>query len=153
MRLKKQEGIELLRKVWLFERCTDKELAAIQKIAAPVDVPEGKVLTLEGKFGKEFFVLVSGKAEASFNGIPMRTIEPGSFFGEMALLDRQPRSATITTLEPSTVLVIHAGDFDGLVATMPSVDKKMLSVLAERLRDVEERYVQPDDRIIGPSSS
>ena len=59
----------------------------------------------------------------------------------------------MTTTEPSTVLVINAGDFHGLVETMPSVDRKMLSVLAERLRDVEERYVAPDERTMGIGDS
>ena len=65
----------------------------------------------------------------------------------MALLDRRPRSATVTTVEPTTVLVITAGAFNSLVGDMPSVDRKMLLVLAERLRDVEARFVPADERV------
>jgi CRP-like cAMP-binding protein len=109
MRLRKQDGIELLRSVWLFERCSNKELSAIQEIATPLDVPAGKTLTNEGEVGVEFFVIVAGKAEASRGGNAIGTLGEGSFFGEMALLDRKPRTATVTTTEPSTVLVITVG--------------------------------------------
>jgi CRP-like cAMP-binding protein len=68
----------------------------------------------------------------------------------MALLDRRPRSATVTTLEPTTVLAITAGAFNALVGDMPSVDRKMLIVLAERLRDVESRFVPADERVTNP---
>ncbi len=91
MHVKKQEGIEVLRAVWLFERCTKRELDALQRIATPLDVPAGKVLTAEGEIGREFFVVVSGRAEATRGGVRLATVEPGSFFGEMALLDRRPR--------------------------------------------------------------
>jgi CRP-like cAMP-binding protein len=150
MRLRKQEGIELLRAVWLFERCNKRELEALQRIATPLDVPAGKVLTAEGEIGREFFVIVRGKAEATRGGVSIATVGAGSFFGEMALLDRRPRSATVTTIEPTTVLVISAGAFNALVGTMPTVDRKMLVVLAERLRDVEARFVPADERVIHP---
>jgi CRP-like cAMP-binding protein len=150
MRLKKKDGIELLRAVWLFERCSKRELDALQRIATPVDVPAGKVLTTEGEIGREFFVIVRGRAEATRGGIALAPVEAGSFFGEMALLDRRPRSATVTTLEPTTVLAITAGAFNALVGDMPSVDRKMLIVLAERLRDVESRFVPADERVTNP---
>jgi CRP/FNR family transcriptional regulator, cyclic AMP receptor protein len=150
MRLTKQHGVELLRSVWLFERCSNRELAALQRIATPLDVPAGKTLTAEGEIGREFFVIMRGKAEATRGGVAIATVGAGSFFGEMALLDRRPRSATVTTLEPSTVLVITAGAFNSLVGTMPSVDRKMMVVLAERLRDVEARFVPADERVTNP---
>ena len=150
MRLRKQEGIELLRSVWLFERCTNKELASIREIATPLDTPEGKVLAAEGETGSEFFVIVSGKAEATKHGISVGVLGPGSFFGEIALLDHRPRTATVTTIEPTSVLVITQRAFTGLVQTMPSVDRKMLVVLAERLRDVEARFVPAQERVNHP---
>ena len=150
MRVRKQEGIEVLRTVWLFERCSKRELDALQRIATPLDVPAGKVLTNEGEIGREFFVLVRGEAVATRGGVRLATVEAGSFFGEMALLDRRPRSATVTTTEPTTVLVIAAGAFNSLVGDMPSVDRKMLIVLAERLRDVEARFVPAEERVTNP---
>ena len=150
MHLRKKDGIELLRSVWLFERCSNSELGSLQKIATPLDVPAGKVLTSEGELGREFFVIVSGKVEATRGGVSIGTLGAGSFFGEMALLDRKPRTATVTAVVPSTVLVITAGNFSGLVESVPSVDRKMLVVLAERLRDVEARFVPADARVTNP---
>jgi CRP/FNR family cyclic AMP-dependent transcriptional regulator len=145
--LKKQDGIELLRKVWLFERCSRRELEALQRIATPIDVPPGKVLTSQGEMGREFFVIVDGKAEAVRNGTSIAVLSAGSFFGEMSLLERKPRAATVATLEPTSLLVITARDFTSLVETVPSVDRKMLVVLAERLRDIEARFVPAESRV------
>ena len=151
--MKKNERIELLRGVWLFERCSKKELQALAELATPIDLKVGKVLATQGEDGKEFFVVVSGKADATREGVTIGTLGPGSFFGEMALLERAPRVATVTTTEPTTVLVLTAKAFDKLVASMPSVDRKMLIVLASRLRDIEERYVPAEARVVSKKIS
>ena len=146
--MKKDARIELLRSVWLFERCKKKELAALATLATPADLRAGKTLATQGEPGNEFCVIVSGNAEASRDGVVIGTLGPGSFFGEMSLLERLPRVATVTTTEPTTVLVLTARAFDKLVESMPSVDRKMLIVLANRLRDIESRYVPTDARVI-----
>jgi CRP-like cAMP-binding protein len=144
--MSKKAHIEALRKVWLFERCTNKELGILAANVTQVSVPAGKVLATEGDLGREFFVLLSGNVEASRGGVAIRDLGPGSFFGEMALLDRQPRTATVTATEPSELLVLTTRAFVSVIDTMPSVDRKMLTVLAERLRDVENRYVPTDEQ-------
>jgi len=146
--MKKNERKELLRSVWLFERCSKKELEALATLTTPVDLKAGKVLAQQGDQGNQFFVIVSGMAEATREGVSIGTLGPGSFFGEMSLLERLPRVATVTTTEATTVLVLTAKAFDKLVASMPSVDRKMLIVLANRLREIESRYVPADSRII-----
>jgi CRP/FNR family transcriptional regulator, cyclic AMP receptor protein len=133
--------VELLRGVWLFERCSRKELAMIASAATTLDVPAGRVLAREGDVGREFFVLVAGKCAVTRNGVNVGMLEPGSFFGEMALLDRQPRSATVTACEAAQVLVLTTQAFTGVVDTVPSVDRKMIAVLAARLRDLEDRFL------------
>ena len=144
--VRRNAQIELLRNVWLFERCSKKELEAIARVATPLDLPADKVLTRQGEPGSEFFVIVSGKAKATREGVGIGTLGPGSFFGEMSLLEDLPRVATVTTTEPTTVLVVHARDFNRLLTDLPSVDRKMLVVLARRLRDLEDRYVPAADR-------
>jgi CRP-like cAMP-binding protein len=146
--VKRNAQIELLRNVWLFERCSKKELEAIARVATPLDLPAGQVLTKQGQPGSEFFVVVEGKARATRKNVEIGTLGPGSFFGEMSLLEDLPRVATITTTEPTTVLVVHARDFNRLITDMPSVDRKMLVVLARRLREMEDRYVPASDRRI-----
>jgi CRP-like cAMP-binding protein len=139
--VKKNARIELLRGVWLFERCSRAELTNLASAATAVNVPGGKVLAREGDVGREFFVIVSGTATATRNRVTIGTLGPGDFFGEMALLDRQPRAATVTTCEPTELLVLTTQAFTGMTDTMPSVDRKMLAVLARRLRDMEDRYL------------
>ena len=148
--MKKDARIELLRDVWLFERCTKKELEALATLATPLDLPAGKVLATQGEQGAEFFVIVSGKAEATRENVTIGVLGPGSFIGEMSLRERLPRVATVTTIEPTVVLVLTAKEFDKLVASTPSVDRKMLIVLANRLRDIENRYVPAAARVISP---
>jgi CRP-like cAMP-binding protein len=146
-RVRHNAQVDLLRKVWLFERCTKKELDAIARVATPLDLPEGRALTTQGQKGREFFVIVSGKASATREGVHIGTLGPGSFFGEMSLLEDLPRVATVTTTEPTSVLVIGGRDFSRLVEDMPSVDHKMLVVLARRLREIEARYVPASERV------
>ena len=146
--MKKREFIEMLSGVWLFSLCTKKELDALASLATQVDVPAGKVLATQGQTGNEFFVIVSGKAEATRSNVHIGVLGPGTFFGEMSLLQHKPRVATVTTTEPTRVLVMTAREFDKLVSSMPSVDRKMLTVIADRLRDLEERYVPADARVI-----
>ena len=144
MNLKKPERIQLLAGVWLFERCTRKELDVLQRIATAVDTPAGKVLARQGETGREFFVIVDGGAEATRGRTSVGVLGPGSFFGEMSLLERKPLTATVTTLEATTVLVVNDRDFYVVVKTMPSVDRKMLIALSGRLRDLEAQYVPAD---------
>ena len=146
--MRKKQFIEMLGSVWLFSRCTKKELDAIASLVTQIDVPAGKVLATQGQAGSEFFVIVTGKAEATRGDVPIGVLGPGTFFGEMSLLEHRPRVATVTTTEPATVLVLTAREFDKLVASMPSVDRKMLTVMADRLRDLEDRYVPADARVI-----
>jgi CRP-like cAMP-binding protein len=138
---------ELLRKVWLFERCSRAELSLIAQTATTVDVGAGKVLAREGDIGREFFVIKSGSVEATRGRHRIGTLSAGNFFGEMALLDRQPRAATIVAVEPCELLVLTAQEFVAIVDTMPSVDRKIMSVLASRVRELEERFLS-DEQII-----
>ncbi len=146
MRVSKKRGRDLLGKVWLFERCSNRELDLLQDAATEMEFPTGKALTTQGEIGRHFMVIVEGTAEVTRDGTQIARLGPGSFFGEMSLLDGQPRTATVTTLEPTRVLMLTTAAFTGALATMPSVDRKMLIVLAARLRDIEARYVPVNER-------
>ena len=139
-RVTSDERINLLRGVWLFERCTRKELAALARMATPLTVEQGRVLATEGTVGEEFVVVVEGVASATVRTEELAQIGPGSFFGELALLDGGPRTATVRAQTPMLVLVLSRSDFDSLVdRAIPSVGRRMLITLAERLRDVDAR--------------
>ncbi|MGO9876591.1 MAG: Crp/Fnr family transcriptional regulator [Acidimicrobiia bacterium] len=138
--------MDLLRRVWLFEQCSQRELDVLQSATTEIEVPTGKPLTRQGEHGREFVVIVEGKAVVTRDATEIAVLGPGSFFGEMSLLDGKPRTATVTTTERTRVLVLTTAAFNGVVTTMPSVDRKMLIVLAGRLRDIETKYVPADAR-------
>jgi CRP-like cAMP-binding protein len=149
-RVRSTERTELLRSVWLFERCTAKELQAIARLTTPMLVDAGRVLASEGSTGGEFFVIVEGRAEASIRGTPVAELKPGDFFGEMALLDHGPRVATVVATEPMLLLVLSGREFDALVEkAIPSVSRRMLMVLGERLRIADQRLVGDEERLAG----
>ena len=143
----RKDRISLLRSVWLFERCTNREIAALDHASTETEVPAGRVLARQGEAGREFVVIIAGKAEVTRDGTSIAMLDAGSFFGEMSLLDQRPRSATVTTMEPTRLLVMTPTEFNSVVSTMPSVDRKMLIVLCDRLRAIEAKYVPAAERI------
>ena len=150
-KVRKSERVELLQSVWLFERCTPKELEAIARLTTPLVADEGKVLAREGNNGGEFFVIVEGTAEAAIDGIHIAELGPGQFFGEMALLDRGPRVATVTARTSMLLLVLSGREFEELIEqSIPSVSRRMLMVLGQRLREADERVAdQGTPRLAG----
>ncbi|MGZ8752469.1 MAG: cyclic nucleotide-binding domain-containing protein [Acidimicrobiia bacterium] len=143
VKVRKGDRIELLQSVWLFERCTPKELQAIAKLATPLLADDGQVLAREGQIGGEFFVIVEGTAEATIDGRHIATLGPGQFFGEMALLDRGPRVATVVARSSMLLLVLSGREFEELIGkAIPSVSRRMLMVLGQRLREADEQLAE-----------
>ena len=136
-RSSKAEQIELLGNVSLFSECSKKELGQIASMMEERRVDSGTELTEEGQEGDEFFVVAEGLAEAVIGGKKVGSIKPGSFFGEMALLDQGPRVATVRAKLPTRVLVLDAKSFGRVVRDSPSVAIKVMKTLAERLRALE----------------
>src|SRR3954447_13419541 len=101
----------MIRKVPLFSKLSKKGLEAVAGIADEMDLPTGKALTREGEPGREFFVLLDGAADVRKGGKRLRTLGPGDFLGEIALLTKLPRTATVTTTGPTRALVLTDRDF------------------------------------------
>ena len=129
--------IRLLSGVALFSTCAKHELRRIASLADEIEAPQGKTLAREGDTGAEFFVVVEGTATATRRGRKVATIGPGSFFGELALLDQGPRAATVTADTDMQLLVLTSRAFFDLVDELPSVNRKILAGMAERLRAAE----------------
>lgn len=129
--------LELLGRVPLFSACSKRELARIASLTDQIDVPEGRVLTRQGDPGRECFVIADGRAKATIRGRRSVTMGPGSFFGEMSLLDQGPRSATVTAETDMRLLVLGSRDFSALLVDVPMVARRIMKGLAERLREVE----------------
>jgi CRP/FNR family transcriptional regulator, cyclic AMP receptor protein len=133
VRLGSNSKIDLIKGVPLFSSASKQELGEIASIADEIDLPEGKVLIKEGDTGREFFVLIEGTAEVARGGKKVASIGPGDFFGEIALISKTPRNATITTTSPVRALVITDRAFRQLLDHSPQIQIGVLSALAERL--------------------
>jgi CRP-like cAMP-binding protein len=131
--LRKNAKIEALKTVPLFARCSKKELGDIAQITDEIDLPEGKVLTKEGASGREFFVLMEGNADVRRKRRKVGTLGPGDFLGEIALVTKTPRTATVKTTSPVRALVVSEQNFRRLLARSPQVQIKVLEALAERV--------------------
>jgi CRP/FNR family cyclic AMP-dependent transcriptional regulator len=134
------QRVDLLRHAWLFSECTDDELSRIAGLAAAQEAAAGDELCVEGEPGDEFFVVVDGTAEAQVGGDTIAELGPGSFFGEMALIDGGDRLATITAKSPMQLLVLGRNDFNTMLSSaMPHVAPKLMQVMGQRIRDLQVR--------------
>jgi putative iron-dependent peroxidase len=128
------EREKILRKIPLFERCSAHELRFIAARAEPRDYPAGATLCRQGETGGDFFVIVEGRAEARREGSLLRTLGPGEFFGEIALIDKGPRSATVTTTTELRCLQIPSPQFRDVLSQNASIAIRVLDAVTERLR-------------------
>lgn len=131
--LAKDRKVALIGAVPLFADCSRRELRELAETADEVVVPAGYVLTKEGASGREFVIIVDGAAEVVRRGRRINTLGSGDFLGEIALISRGPRTATVRTTAPTHALVITASAFRRLLRRMPSIQTKVLQALAERL--------------------
>ena len=133
MRLGRDQKTELIRKVPLFSRCSRAELKEIAKLADEIDLRQGKEMTREGAPGREFFVLLEGTADVRKKGRKINTLGAGDFFGEISLVSRQPRTATVTATSPVRALVVTDYSFRHLLDESPQIKTKVMEAMAERL--------------------
>ena len=131
--LRRNQKVELIRKVPLFAHVSKRELEQIAHIADEIDLREGKELTVEGEPGREFFVLIEGTADVRRKGRRVNQMKDGDFFGEIALISGAPRTATVTATSPVRALVITDRDFRTLLKKSPAMQLRVLEALAERL--------------------
>lgn len=119
-----------LREVPLFRTLNAKELALVDRLGVEQDAAAGSVLVKQGSRGREFYVVMSGKADVVRDGRVVAVLGPGDHFGELALLDPQPRAATVTMRSDGTVLELPQREFWQLLTDVPSLSLKMLQALA-----------------------
>ena len=135
---KQQTRCELLASIWLFEACGRRELESIAELATPIQVSAGRVLIHEGEVGQEFLVLARGSVEVTLDGKRLATLDAGTFFGEVALLDGLRRSATVTARSDALLLVMNRWEFAEMMQSSPAVSRRMLKVMGGRLRSADD---------------
>jgi CRP/FNR family transcriptional regulator, cyclic AMP receptor protein len=133
VRLGRNQKVELIRRSPLFARCSRKQLGEIALLADEIDLREGKELTRQGAPGREFFVLLEGTAAVRKSGRQVRSLKAGDFFGEIALVARTPRTATVVATSPVRALVVTERSFKRLLEQSPQIKTKVMEAMAERL--------------------
>ena len=129
--------LDRLGKVQLFSACTKADLERISALTTEIDVSAGTVLIRAGEPGRECFVIEKGTARAELPDGAAKAMGPGEVFGELALLDQAPRSATVTAESDMRLLVLSSREFSTLIDDHPSVLRNVLAAVANRIREAE----------------
>ena len=123
-----------LSQVPIFSGCSQRDLAAIARVVRPIDHAAGSVIAVEGQPGAGLFVIEEGEADVSIGGKTVNHLVAGEFFGELALLDGGPRTATVTAATDVKLLALTEWVFRGLLIEHPTIALRTLEAMAGRLR-------------------
>ena len=127
----------LLSQVPFFSGLKARDLDAIAHASDEIDAKPGKVLAAQGSAGHEFYVIVEGTVSVERDGQHLRDLGAGDTFGELALVARIPRTATVTCTTPCRLIVLGSREFNALRLDHPEIESGMLRVVAQRLADLE----------------
>ena len=130
--------LDLIGSVPIFSRLGKKELGQIAQLMDEVDVPAGKVLMRQGETGDEMFIVVSGSFRIERDGRTIAERGTGAALGEISLLSKGPRTATVTATEPSRLLVAGQREFHSLMDEHPTVRMQVLEGLATKIRALDQ---------------
>lgn len=133
----RQSHLDVLASVPLFSACSKKELQHVSRASDQIDLPKGRVLCEQDKIGREAFIILDGEAEVRRNNRKVATLKRGDTVGELALLDRGPRTATVTAATDVSVLVLGVREFAGILDEVPAIAHKIMRALAERIRELD----------------
>src|ERR1700752_2534738 len=130
---------ELLRTVPIFEELTDAAIASLGRLTARRRYPKDTVVFFENEEGDSFFMILEGRIKVTILGddgreVILSMLGPGDFFGEMALLDNEPRSATAIAVEETELLSLHRNDFQTVLTDNRSITTALIKILTARLR-------------------
>src|SRR5207342_1707947 len=120
-----QAAIEEIRSVPLFSGFGDKELQRVAAIVKEVSFPAGKDIAKQGESGVGFHMIVDGQATVSIDGVVHGTLEPGSYFGEISLIDGGSRSATVTAKTDLKTVSLTSWDFNALMDQFPELSRTL----------------------------
>jgi len=137
-----QGATERIRSVPLFSDFGDKELHRVAAIAKEVEFPAGKVIAKQGETGVGFHMIAEGEATVSVDGVDHATLGPGTYFGEISLIDGGSRSATVTAATDLKTVSLTSWDFNALLDQFPELSRTLLIQLCRRLRAVEKSFSQ-----------
>ena len=135
-----KQQLESLRGVTLFSACTNKELEKVAKATDKITMTAGTMVMDQGQMGREAFVVVAGNVIVRRNGRQVATLGAGNVVGEMTLLDKGPRTATVVCETDCTLIVIDQRRFLAVVDSIPAISHKLMASLAGRIRELDRQY-------------
>ncbi len=135
---------DILARAWIFQGLSKQELESVCALAHRRVCDAKTTIVTKGEVANEFFVLLNGQAKVTARGVEgtdtvINVMGPGEVFGEIAILDGQPRSATVTALNECEMAVVEKQPFQNLLASCPGIALKLLAVLAGRMRELTIR--------------
>jgi CRP/FNR family cyclic AMP-dependent transcriptional regulator len=133
-----------LKAVPFFTRLNDRELDTVRSVATEKTYPKNAVVLTEGEMGDSLYMIQSGKVKVFIGDedgreIILKILGPGDFFGEMSMIDKQPRSASVTTIEASMFLVLAHAGFERCVEEAPRIGTMVMQILAQRVREADRK--------------
>ena len=134
----------MLRAIPLFKDLSDKDLSLINDLAIVKHVTKGNIVLTEGEVGDSLYAIISGRVKVFIGDedgreIILKILGPGDFFGEMSMIDKQPRSASVSTLENAAFKVLSHTAFETAVEKAPRIATLVMQALAKRLRDADRK--------------
>jgi CRP-like cAMP-binding protein len=133
--------VELLRKVELFEGFTTKELESVASMCKPAEFRYGDNVVTEGERSARLYIIAEGTAEVRVHGERVDEIGPGDYFGEIAVIDGEPRAATVTATSPVSTLSLANFNVKALLRASPEIGFKMLQKACARIRALESEPI------------
>ena len=145
------ERRDRLAAVPLFSQCTRRELERISSLTTEHTASAGDVLTIAGQPGQECFIIESGTASVYRDDLKLDVLGPGALFGEIALLDQGPRTATVVADTDMVLLVMSRSEFSRVHVLAPSVARKMIKALATRIRRADDGWASSANQVSAPA--
>lgn len=129
---------ERLADVPLFSKLAAKDRRVIAELATRHEMPAGQTLTPKGEAGRDFMIVIEGEVEVRAHEKHVATLGPGDYFGEIALLEHRPRTATVTAVTPIVVEVIGRSGFGLALAEVPGLSAALHEAMDRRLKELAE---------------
>lgn len=138
------ERTQTLKAVPFFTQLNDRELEVVRSVASERTFPKNAVVLTEGEMGDSLYMIQSGKVKVVIGDeegreLILKILGPGDFFGEMSMIDKQPRSASVTTIGPATLLVLTNAAFERCVEQAPRIANMVMQILAQRVREADRK--------------
>ena len=138
------ERTQTLKAVPFFTQLSDRELDVVRAVSTEKGYPKNAVVLTEGEMGDSLFMIQTGKVKVFIGDedgreIILKILGPGDFFGEMSMIDKQPRSASVTTIEAASFLVLSHAAFERCIEQAPRIANMVMRVLAQRVREADRK--------------